>query len=56
MVKRWDMCVCWWWMCQVFFFFFSFEYDMLYVLYPFVTYLLTLPHTYDSKVTFINES
>jgi hypothetical protein len=34
---------CWWGICQEIDFFCSFEYHMFYVLYPFVTYLLTLP-------------
>jgi hypothetical protein len=44
---------CWWRICREIFFF-RFEYHMFYVLYPFVTYLLTLPrmsqqqvHSYD---------
>jgi hypothetical protein len=34
---------CWWRICQEVNVFPSFEYHMFYVLYPFVTYLLTLP-------------
>jgi hypothetical protein len=36
-------CQCWWRICRDVIVFFSFEYHMFYVLYPFVTYLLTLP-------------
>jgi hypothetical protein len=35
---------CWWRICREIFFF-KLEYHMFYVLYPFVTYLLTLPRT-----------
>jgi hypothetical protein len=35
---------CWWRICQEKNVFFTFEYYMFYVLYPIVTYLLTLPH------------
>jgi hypothetical protein len=31
--------------------FFRFEYHIFYVLYPFVTYLLTLPHIYKMKLS-----
>jgi hypothetical protein len=35
---------CWWRICpEINVFFFRFEYHMFYVLYPFVTYLLTFP-------------
>jgi hypothetical protein len=34
---------CWWRICQEVNVFFRFEYHMFYVLYPFVTHLLTLP-------------
>jgi hypothetical protein len=34
---------CWWWMCRAINVFPKFEYHMFYVLYPFVTYLLTVP-------------
>jgi hypothetical protein len=33
----------WWRICREINVFFRFEYHILYVLYPFVTYLLTLP-------------
>jgi hypothetical protein len=35
---------CWWRICQEIIFFFKFKYHMFYVLYQFVTYLLSLPH------------
>jgi hypothetical protein len=38
---------------NVFFFRFKFEYHMFYVLYPFVTYLLTLPRSYGSRVPWV---
>jgi hypothetical protein len=34
---------CWWGICRGISVFPRFEYHMFYVLYPFVTYLLTLP-------------
>jgi hypothetical protein len=34
---------CWWRICREIIVFSRFEYHMFYVLYPFVTYLLTLP-------------
>jgi hypothetical protein len=38
---------CWWRICRdINVFFFRFEYHMFCVLYPFLTYLLTLPRTY----------
>jgi hypothetical protein len=37
---------CWWRICrEINAFFFRFEYHMFYILYPSVTYLLTLPRT-----------
>jgi hypothetical protein len=36
---------CWWRICRDINIFFRFEYHIFYVLYPFVTYLLTLRHT-----------
>jgi hypothetical protein len=38
-----QVCQCWWRLCRETNFFFRLEYHMSYVLYPFVTYLLTLP-------------
>jgi hypothetical protein len=37
---------CWWRICREIIFFPRFEYHMFYVLYSFVTYLLTLPRIY----------
>jgi hypothetical protein len=47
LVKRWDICISVWCrICREIKIFFSrFEYRMFYVVYQFVTYLLTLPHT-----------
>jgi hypothetical protein len=42
-VKRWDKCIIVGVGCQEIHVFSRFEYHMFYVLYPFVTYLLTLP-------------
>jgi hypothetical protein len=39
---------CWWRICWEINVFSMFEYHMFYVLYPFVTYLLTLPRIYIS--------
>jgi hypothetical protein len=41
---------CWWRIRQEINVFSRFEYDMFYVLYPFVAYLLTLPCTYEKKL------
>jgi hypothetical protein len=38
---------CWWRICLEIIVFSRFEYDMFYVLYPFVTYLLTLPRIFQ---------
>jgi hypothetical protein len=35
---------CWWRICQEINVFSRFEYHMFYILYPLLTYLLTLPH------------
>jgi hypothetical protein len=43
LVKRWDRCINVGGGYVEKYFFFSFEYDTFYVLYPFVTYLRTLP-------------
>jgi hypothetical protein len=40
----------WWRMCQEIHVFSSFEYHAFYVLYPFVTCILTLPRTCDKVV------
>jgi hypothetical protein len=47
LVKRWDKCTyqCWWRVCRAINVFSRFEYHMFYVLYPFVTYLQTVPRT-----------
>jgi hypothetical protein len=37
---------CWWRICREIDVFSRFEYNMFYVLYPFVTYLLTLPRMF----------
>jgi hypothetical protein len=37
---------CWWRICREIYVFSRFQYHMFYVLYPFVTYLLTLPRIY----------
>jgi hypothetical protein len=43
LVKRWDKCYQWWWrICREICVLFQVQYHMFYVLYPFVTYLLTL--------------
>jgi hypothetical protein len=39
---------CWGMICRVIYVFSRLEYHMFYVLYPFVAYLLTLPHTLSS--------
>jgi hypothetical protein len=45
-VKQWDKSYqCWWRLCREMNVFPRFEYHMFYVLYIFVTYLLTLPPT-----------
>jgi hypothetical protein len=50
LIKRWDICRCWWRICrEINVFFPRFEYHMLYVLYPLVTYLMTLPRTKLNK-------
>jgi hypothetical protein len=36
---------CWWRICQEMFSFYGFENHVFYDLYPFMTYLLTPPHT-----------
>jgi hypothetical protein len=42
---------CWWRTCrEINVFFSSFEYHVFYVLYPFVTYLLTLPRMFKCIV------
>jgi hypothetical protein len=42
---------CWWRICREINVFFSrFEYNMFYVLFPFVTYLLTLPLIWNGRV------
>jgi hypothetical protein len=40
-----QVCQCWWRMYQEMNVFSRFKYHMLYILFPFVSYLLTLPHT-----------
>jgi hypothetical protein len=40
---------CWWRICREMNVFSRFEYHMFYVLYPFVTYLLTLPRTWSLR-------
>jgi hypothetical protein len=40
-----QMYQCWWRICRDINVSSSFEYHMFYVLYPFVTYLLTLPRS-----------
>jgi hypothetical protein len=42
-----QVCQCWWRICLEINVFSRFEYYMLYVLYSFMTYLLTLPCTWD---------
>jgi hypothetical protein len=43
---------CWWRICREINVFPMLEYNMFYVLYPFVTYLLTLPSTYGIPKSF----
>jgi hypothetical protein len=40
-----QVCQCWWRVCREVNVFSRFDYHMIYVLNPFVTYLLTLPCT-----------
>jgi hypothetical protein len=44
---------CWWRICREVNVLSRFEYNMFYVLYPFVSYLLTLPRTLLISVTYI---
>jgi hypothetical protein len=44
---------CWWRICREINVFSSFEYHEFYVLCPFVSYLLTLPHTWLRKVYYM---
>jgi hypothetical protein len=46
---------CWWRICWEINIFPRLEYHMFYVLYPFVTYLLTLPRMYVCPFKTINE-
>jgi hypothetical protein len=46
---------CWWRICLEINFFSRFEYHMFYVLYPFVTYILTLLHR-QRKIILCNKS
>jgi hypothetical protein len=48
LVKRWDKLSLLSGILRIKYFFSSFEYHMFYVLYPFVTYLLTLSHTFNT--------
>jgi hypothetical protein len=41
---------CWWRICREINVFSGLEYQMFYVLYPFVIYLLTLLHIYVSRM------
>jgi hypothetical protein len=41
---------CWWRICREIKVFTSFEYHMFYISYPFMIYLLTLPHSWKSTV------
>jgi hypothetical protein len=45
-----QVCQCWWRICHEINLFSRFEYHMFYILYPSVTYLLTLPHILTSKM------
>jgi hypothetical protein len=40
---------CWWWICREKNVFSRLEYHIFYVLYPFLTYLLTLPRTFRER-------
>jgi hypothetical protein len=43
-------CQCWWRICQEINVLTRFEYHMFYVLYPFVSYLLTLPRRFSMSI------